>query len=260
MKSTTERKLIAVLPFENLGTPEDEYFADGITEEITSRLAGLAGLGVISRTSAMMYKGTRTPLVQIGQELGVDYVLEGTIRWQHSDDGPSQVRVTPQLIRVPDDTHLWAERYDAVLADIFKVQTDIAKQVIRQLDIALLEPDRRALEARPTESLEAYDFYLKGNDYQHRGRELNSANEIRLAIQMYEEAIRLDPRFALAHAQQAAAHNWLYSWFEDRTESRIALAEKAGGASARAGSGAARSPLFAGGDLQRYWPKRAGPR
>ena len=227
MKSTTERKLIAVLPFENLGTPEDEYFADGITEEITSRLAGLAGLGVISRTSAMMYKGTRTPLVQIGQELGVDYVLEGTIRWQHSDDGPSQVRVTPQLIRVPDDTHLWAERYDAVLADIFKVQTDIAKQVIRQLDIALLEPDRRALEARPTESLEAYDFYLKGNDYQHRGRELNSANEIRLAIQMYEEAIRLDPGFALAHAQQAAAHNWLYSWFEDRTESRIALAEKA---------------------------------
>lgn len=105
-KAISDQKMIAVLPFENLGAPEDEYFADGITEEIISRLAALDGLGVISRTSVMLYKESPLSMRQIGEELGVDYVLEGTVRWQRSASGPGQVRVTPQLIRVSEDTHL----------------------------------------------------------------------------------------------------------------------------------------------------------
>ena len=223
----SSEKMIVVLPFENLGEPEDEYFADGMTEEIISRLAALDGLRVISRTSAMQYKESPLSLPQIGEELGVDYVLEGTVRWQRSAGGAGQVRVTPQLIRVPEDTHLWAERYDAVLADIFEVQSDIAKQVIEKLDIVLAEPQRRSLESRPTENPEAYDAYLRGNEYLHRGREVHSGDEVGFAVQMYEEAIRLDRAFALAHARQSAAHAWLYFWSFDRTEARLALAKGA---------------------------------
>ena len=128
---------IVILPFENLGAPEDEYFADGMTEEITSRLAALEGLSVISRASAMRYKNPEIPLEQIGSDLGVDYVLDGTVRWQRSADGPARVRVTPQLIRVDEDTSLWTSSYDAVLADIFQVQSEIAVQVSEALGVAL---------------------------------------------------------------------------------------------------------------------------
>ncbi|MFQ5653077.1 MAG: protein kinase, partial [bacterium] len=126
---TSQRKMLAVLPFENLGPPEQEYFADGITEEIISRLAGIRALGVISRTSIIQYKNSDKTLQQIGAELGVGFILEGTVRWDHSPDGTGRVRVTPQLIRVSDDTHLWSGRYNAVLTDIFQVQSDIAERV-----------------------------------------------------------------------------------------------------------------------------------
>jgi TolB-like protein/Tfp pilus assembly protein PilF len=222
-----DRKMIVVLPFENLGEPEDGYFADGITEEITSRLATLNGLGVISRTSAMQYKGARPSVRRIGEELGVDYVLEGTVRWQRSSTGPSRVRVTPQLIQVSDDSHLWAERYDRVLADIFEVQSDIARQVSNQLGIALLEPQRRSLQSRPTGSLEAYDSYLRGNDYLNRGRELRSPEAVHFAIGLYEDAIRLDPKFALAHARLSVAHGGLYDDQFDYTEERLSAAQAA---------------------------------
>ena len=220
---------IVVLPFENLGEPDDQYFADGMTEEITSRLAALRGLGVISRTSALQYKDARPPIGRIAEELGVDYVLEGTVRWQHAADGPSRVRVTPQLIRVAQDTHVWSERYNAVLADIFEVQSDIARQVSEALGIALLEPQRSSLEAPPTDDLEAYDAYLRANDYFTRGQELNSHEAVRLSIPMYEEAVRLDPEFALAHVRQAIAHDWLYNTYEDFTIERRAAAEAAVG-------------------------------
>jgi serine/threonine protein kinase/tetratricopeptide (TPR) repeat protein len=200
---------ILVLPFENLGAPEDEYFADGMTEEITSRLAGLEGLAVVSRTTAMQYKEGRPALREIGKELGVGYVLEGTVRWQRSASGPSQVRVTPQLIQVPEDTHLWAERYDRVLEDIFDVQSDIARQVSAALGLTLLESEQ-SLDLRPTENLEAYDFYLRGNDYLDRGLDLISDEEVEFAVQAYEEAVRLDPEFALAHARLARARVWFF--------------------------------------------------
>ena len=199
-----------------------------MTDEIASRLATLDGLGVISRGSAMQYKESRPSMKQIGQELGVDYVLEATVRWQPSSSGPSQVRVTPKLIRVSDDTQLWAKPYTAVLAGIFEVQSGIAEQVIEQLGITLLEPQRRSLEARPTDNLEAYDFYLRGNEYLNRGRELESAEQVHYAIPMYEDAVGLDPTFALAWARQSVAHSWLYIQSKDRTRERLAVAtEKA---------------------------------
>ncbi len=211
-------KMLVVLPFENLGSSEQDYFADGITEEITSRLAVISGLGVISRTSAIQYKNTDKGLPEIGEELGVEYVVEGTVLWQQRGEGPSRVRVTPQLIRVADNTHVWADRYDAVLEDIFEVQSEIATQIIDALGVALLEPERRSVEARPTESLEAYDYYLRGRDYYTRS---SARVPVLLAIQLLEKAIEFDPNFALAYANLSLAHDLMY-WFHERTHERRA--------------------------------------
>lgn len=111
-----ERPLVAVLPFQNLGAPDDAYFADGVTEEITARLARISGIRIISRTTAMRYRGTTRSLKEIARELGVQYVLEGTIRTERLADGSGQVRVTPDLVRAADDTHLWTDAYTAGLA------------------------------------------------------------------------------------------------------------------------------------------------
>ncbi|MES0397922.1 MAG: tetratricopeptide repeat protein, partial [Syntrophobacteria bacterium] len=215
---------LVVLPFENLGPVEDEYFADGISEEIMSRLSTIHTLGVISRTSAIQYKGSNKAIQEIGEELGVEYVLEGTVRWERPPEGPSRVRVTPQLIRVSDDTHLWSERYDAVLADIFQVQSDMAEQVAQALDITLLESERQALKTRPTENMEAYEYYLRGNDYFYRGY---LANDFRIAIQMYEKAVELDPKFALAYTDLSKVHAKTYFFYYDRSEEHIAMAKQA---------------------------------
>lgn len=218
------RTKLVVLPFENLGPAEHEYFADGITDEITSRLAAINGLGVISRTSAVQYKGTDKTLKEVGEELDVDYVLEGTILWQERPDAPSRVRVTPQLIRVSDDTHVWADRYDAVLADIFEVQSTIARQVIAALNVALLEPERELIEARPTDDLEAYDYYLRGNDYY--GRSI-APQAMESAIRLYTQAVEADSQFALAWARLAQAY-LRYFWFGyDPVRDHVGLAKAA---------------------------------
>jgi serine/threonine-protein kinase len=204
------RTMLAVLPFENLGATEDDYFADGVTEEITSRLAEIPDLGVISRTSAIQYKDSHQSLRQIAEELGVEYVLEGSVRWDRLADGRSRVRVTPQLVRVSDDTNIWTERYDAVLSEIFQVQSDIAESVARALDITLLEPQRQALETQPTQNLEAYDRYLRGNElYGRRFVE----EEARAAVEMYESAVELDSSFASAYAALGRALVWLNQQF-----------------------------------------------
>jgi len=212
---------IVVLPFENLGSPDDEYFADGITEELISRLAAVSGVQVISRTSAMYYKDRRLPVRQIGEELDVGYVLEGTIRWDRSGEGYGRVRITPQLIKVDDDSHLWGDRYDRVLEDIFTVQTDIAEQVIAELQASLFEPEQRAIEARPTDNMEAYQAYLLGAQYRW-----GSADERhqRLAVEMFERAVRLDPEFALAHAMLSEAHSRMYHQRYDFTAERLEMA------------------------------------
>ncbi|HWO58185.1 MAG TPA: protein kinase [bacterium] len=221
-QAVARKKMLAVLPFENLGPADDEYFADGITEEIISRLAAVAEIGVISRTSVMQYKGTKKPIREIGGELGVDYVLEGTVRWGKAAQGPSRVRITPQLIRVNEDTHMWSDRYDRVLEDIFDVQSDIAEKVTEQLNVKLGDPERRAIEAKPTENLDAYHAYLRG--YEYITNPDYTAENHRLAIQMFERAVSFDPAFAQAHACLSIAHSGLYFFGGDPTPER---AEKA---------------------------------
>jgi serine/threonine-protein kinase len=217
---------LAVLPFENLGSSEDDYFADGVTEEITSRIAEISGIHVISRQSAVQYKDSEKTLQQIGEELSVDYVVEGTIRTDRSPDGSGQVRVTPQLIRVADDAHLWTDRYTAnlVAGEIFAVQEQIANQVAGALDVALLEPERRRLAAQPTDNLEAYDYYLRGKDYHYRSDEEQDAQ---IAIRMYQNAVDLDASFAVAYAQLSKVHSWMWFFFYDRTQERLAMAREA---------------------------------
>jgi serine/threonine-protein kinase len=222
----TERPRLAVLPLGNLGSPDDEYFADGLTEEITNRLVQLSGLTVISRTSAILYKNHDKTLPQIGEELGVDYVLEGTVRTDRSSGGVGHARVTQQLIRVQDDAHLWSDGYTVELlpGEIFAVQADIAENVAQALGVTLLEPERRALDSRPTENAEAFDYYLQGRDYHIRGY---FEDDLRIAVQMYQRAVELDPAFAISYASLSQAHALLYWQYYDRSEQRLADAKAA---------------------------------
>ncbi|MCG8605145.1 protein kinase, partial [bacterium] len=223
----SERKMLVVLPFENLGPPDDEYFADGLTEEITSRLSYLNGLGVISRTTAMQYKQTTKSIREIGQELGVDYALAGTIRWQRATGYKGKVRVTPQLIRVGDDTHIWSEPFDKAFDEIFEVQSSIAEQVARQLDLKLLEPERKAFWERPTNNMEAYDIYLRALEHYDRGSASLNQNEVEEAIPLLEEAIRLDPGFAHAFIVLFHSHRLQYFRGYDRTDERLSKGKAA---------------------------------
>ncbi len=216
-----ERTMLVVVPFENLGDSDDEYFSDGITHAVTARVAGLAGLGVISRSSAMQYKGTDKTTQQIGQELGVDYILEGTILREQPSDPTSRVRIIPQLTRVSDDTNVWAATYDEDMTEVFRVQSDIAERVAQGLDIAVLEPERRLLQAKPTENMDAYEYYLRGHDYLwDRGWTAEDANALQIAVDMVEQAVQLDSTFALAYAELAIAHWSFYRSFIDPTEER----------------------------------------
>ena len=224
--ASSQQKMLVVLPFENLGPPEDEYFADGLTEEITSRLAALHGLGVISRTSAFHYKDTDKTVRQIGEELGVDYVLEGTVRWDRSLDGKGRVRIIPQLIRVQDDTHFWSERYDRVIEDIFSVQSDIAEQVIKQLDITVLEPERRALYTKPTENLEAYDYFLRGIKQFTNAYLSQDVKEYEKTFELFDKAVERDPEFTLAFIYRASIHRHMYTVGVDRSDERLQKAKK----------------------------------
>ncbi len=219
------RKMIVVLPFENLGSSDDDYFAAGMTEEITSRLAAVRGLGVISRKSALRFARTDKTTRQAGEELGVSYVLEGTIRWARNPNGANRVRITPQLIRVSDDTNLWADTYDRVIEDIFDVQSEISEKVIEQLGVTLLDPERKAIDAKPTDNVQAYQAYLRGRGYADAADFTERTK--RLALKMFERAVELDPDFALAHAQLSVAHSALYHWGYDRTAERQAMAKRA---------------------------------
>lgn len=201
------RKMLVVLPFVNLGSRGDEYFAEGITEEITARLALIKGLGVIARTTAVQYRNTDKTVQEIGVELGVDYILEGTVRWEDVEGGPSRVRVTPQLIKVADATHLWADIYEEPISSVFQVQSDIAERVVDALDVTLIEPERLALRSEPTKNLEAYNFYLLGNEYLRSSRSQAGARE---ALEMFEKAVELDPQFELARQKLAQAHADFY--------------------------------------------------
>ncbi len=185
---------IVVLPFENLGPAEDQYFTDGVSDELTTRLAAVRQLAVISRTSANQYRNTRKSVQQIGSELGVSYILEGAVRWARADSGGGQVRITPQLIRVSDDTHVWADSYDRELREIFAIQSEIARNVVDALNVTLGAREKVVLASRPTENMKAYDYFLQGEAVNG-----GDAAQLRRKLQLYQEAIRADPHFANAY-------------------------------------------------------------
>jgi serine/threonine protein kinase len=217
---------LVVLPFENLGLDDDEYFADGITDEITARLAGIPGLGVISRLSAMRYKKKNESPQQIAQELNVDYILEGTIQRERPSDPNSKVRIRPQLIKAADDTHIWADSYDNYMSEIFHLQSEVAERVARALDITLLEPQRKLITYKATENLQAYEYYLKGKEYYLLGSYQVGAADARQSIEMFKKAIELDPDFAQAHAQLSRVHSWMYRSI-DNSDARLQMAKDA---------------------------------
>lgn len=218
---------LVVLPFENLGPAEDEYFADGLTEEITGRLQYLHGLRVISRTSAQHYKGSLKSTGQISLELKVDYVLEGTVRWERESERPGRVRITPRLIRVSDDTHIWSEMYDRVFGNVLNLQTEIAEEVIRQLDLTVLEPERKAVTAKGTENAEAYDCFLQAHVCLRDGWNQRDRDSYLRAVELLERAVELDAGFVTAHINLARAYQMLHFVGIDRRDDRLEMARAA---------------------------------
>jgi TolB-like protein/predicted ATPase len=214
---------IAVLPFVNMSDDrENEFFSDGVTEEILTTLSKIGGLHVISRTSAMAYKGTTQSVREIARELEVGSVLEGSVR-----RAGNRVRVTAQLIEAATDRHLWSESYDRDLKDIFEVQSDVAVEIARALETELATNVEAQIRQRPTENLEAYDLFLKGR----QGMRTLLAPEILRGIGQLEEAIVLDPDFAAAHAELGLAHLRSAYWGAARGRQDF---EEARGAAARA--------------------------
>jgi len=241
---------IVVLPFKNLGHAEDAYFAAGVTEEITSRLASVTGLAVISATTAERYAATGSTIAQIGAALDVSHVLEGTVQWDKGSTDGGRVRVTPRLIRVTDDTQVWSERYDRAMAGIFEVQSEIASKVVAQLGVSLGASAQKALAALPTRNMEAYQEYLKGI----RLFETSVSSDTKAAVEHLAKAVALDPTFVEALAKLSVAHTSMHFIGIDPTESRLVLArEAADKALAIAADGA--EPLIALGYYY-YWGRR----
>jgi serine/threonine-protein kinase len=219
-------KRLAVLPFENLGDSADAYFADGITDELRGKLATVPGLEVVASRSSNDYRRTTKSLPEIARDLGVDYLLIGKIRWQKGAGGAGRVRVSPELIRVvagAAPTTKWAQPFDAALTDVFQVQADIAGRVTQSLNLALGAGAPAAQSARPTTSTDAYDDYLRGNEYYER----KSMSDVRLAIQLYQRALGLDSTFALAWARLARAEAFVYWFFGDRSPAQVTRIELA---------------------------------
>ena len=222
--SSSLEKSIAVLPFENLSAnQENAFFADGVQDEILTDLAKIADLKVISRTSVMQYKNTSSRnLPEIAQALKVAHVLEGSVQ-----RSANHVRVSAQLIDARNDTHVWAEKYDRDLADVFAIQSEIAEKIADQLQAKLSPKEKSAMNERPTSDMVAYDLYL-------RAKELLYDSDVNLprrredefkAVQLLDQAVARDPAFLFAHCQLAHAHDDIYFYNFDHTETRLALAE-----------------------------------
>jgi serine/threonine protein kinase/Tfp pilus assembly protein PilF len=191
-ESKQSEKSIAVLYFENIsGVKEDEYFRDGITEDIITELSKIKGLSIFSRPTVLAYRDKRVTPAQIGQQLKAAYVLAGSLR-----RAGNRLRINAQLVDTHTDFPLWSERYDREMKDVFEVQDEIARNIAEALRITLSPQEQAALAAKPTENLQAYDLYLRGKNYARR----MTRQDLEFALQMFENAVSLDPNFALAYA------------------------------------------------------------
>ena len=201
----TEKPSIAVLPFNNMsGDPEQEYFSDGITEDIITDLSKVSGLFVIGRNTSFGYKGMSPQLQQVASDLGVNCILEGSVR-----KAGGRVRVNAQLIDGSSGGHLWADRYDRDLTDIFAIQDEITHSIVEQLKIRLLPKERKAIGQAPTANVEAYTYYLKARQFFHNW----TRNSTQLARRMFAKAVEIDPLYAKAYAGLANCDYRLDGWY-----------------------------------------------
>jgi serine/threonine protein kinase/tetratricopeptide (TPR) repeat protein len=223
-KSTTSSnsKTIAVLPFNNLsGSQEDEYFSDGIMEDILTQLSKIGDLNVISRTSVMQYKGTKKLLKEIGKELGAGVLLEGSVR-----RSGNRIRIVSQLIDAQTDKHIWADTYDREMKDVFVIQSDVAEKIASALKAKLSPAEKERIEKKPTDNIDAYGYYLKGRDYYYRYKKQDNET----AIELFKRAIELDANYALAWAGLGDAYGQrpvLFSFDVSWLDSSIAASKKA---------------------------------
>jgi len=201
---------VAVLPFTNMSNDkEQEYFCDGMAEEIINDLTHLEGLQVVARTSSFAFKGKNLDIREIGMKLGAHSIVEGSVR-----KAGNRLRITAQLINVADGYHLWSERYDRELEDVFAIQDEIAKNIVRALEIKLSKKEKRVLGKVKTQNVQAYDFYLRGRTFFHQGRR----KSIEYASEMFTRAINEDPDYTLAYAGLADCYSYLFMYFEKKRE------------------------------------------
>src|SRR5438045_6029376 len=226
---SVSEKSIAVLPFENLSAEkENAFFADGVQNEILTNLAKIADLKVISRASTMVYKvGNPRNLREIGQQLGVSHVLEGSVQ-----RAGGKVRVSAQLIDAHTDKHLWAKTYDRELADVFGIETELAKTIAGELQAKLTSSEKAAIEEKPTQDLAAYEFYARAvsliyNAQVPSGPIDDPEKALSEAVDLLNKAVARDPNFLLAYCQLAFAHDGIYLAEIDHTPARLDLAKSA---------------------------------
>ncbi len=201
-------KAIAVLPFNNISAEkESDYFSDGLAEELIMNLSRLKDMRVVSRTTSMQYKGIQKSIKAIGKELGVRYIIEGSVR-KFQDN----LRITAQLIDVDKDAQLWAETYKGNLADVFDIQEKVSKQIVDALMVKLTPMEKVVLEKRTTLNPEAFDCYLRARDFLYR----RTKNSVQFAIQLFQKAIEFDPRYASAYAGLGESYATLYQNFESK--------------------------------------------
>jgi serine/threonine protein kinase/Flp pilus assembly protein TadD len=209
-------KSVAVLPFANMSNdPDNEYFTDGMAEEIINALTKIQSLRVASRTSSFAFKGKNEDIGEIGRKLKVSTVLEGSVRKMGN-----KLRITAQLVNVADGYHLWSERYDRELEDVFAIQDDISQAIVKALRVILTEGEKKAIEKARTVNVQAYDYYLRGRQYFHEWRR----KSVEYARQMFNRAIEIDPEYALAYAGVADACSELYTYWDAR-ESNLRQAD-----------------------------------
>ncbi|MCK5005261.1 MAG: protein kinase, partial [Candidatus Aminicenantes bacterium] len=213
-----ENKSIAVLPFKNMSeNQQNEYFCDGITEDIITQLSKITGLKVISRTSVFYFKNKEKKIKDIANELGVTTILEGSVR-----QSKEKVRITAQLIDAKTDNHIWAETYDRAMKDIFDIQSDVANQIAKTLRVKLLPATTIRINQKPTENIEAYKLYLQGRFHWNK----RSAGDLEKAIFYFNKAVELDPEYALGYSGLADTYTVIGELYPDLVKSAYAKAEK----------------------------------